>query len=283
MLASNPFAQLSASVSPTLMQAFVAVMALLVVVGTITDMVHKGSAAYFFNNMAKARSRATRPVSKGQKIGIAAKTLVVDVMASGEFCNQKRRIAHLLGMYGFVIYAAATAVMVFYYATPASPAPAYWPLAWHIGALMVVVGGMWFWFFIRADVSAEGRSPFRFMQADLFVVSLVLSVLFGLAWSFAQSAGMAMWAWVFLGFYLLATTVLFASVPWSKFAHMFFKPAAAFQKRVIKADGSRENMPEDYDLTDPAVQAKYPDIPTYMGKNPADMGLGIKRESPRHY
>jgi hypothetical protein len=28
-----------------------------------------------------------------------------------------------------------------------------------------------------------------------------------------------------LGLYLLATTILFGSVPWSKFAHMFYKPA----------------------------------------------------------
>jgi hypothetical protein len=64
---------------------------------------------------------------------------------------------------------------------------------------------------------------------------------------------------------------------------MFFKPAAAFQKRVIKADESRENLPADYDLTDPDVQARYPDIPEYMGKTPPNMGLGIKREAPHHY
>jgi len=46
--------------------------------------------------------------------------------------------------------------------------------------------------------------------------------------------------------------VLFGTVFWSKFAHMFFKPAAAFQKKIIMADGSRENLPDEYDLTDPA-------------------------------
>jgi len=64
---------------------------------------------------------------------------------------------------------------------------------------------------------------------------------------------------------------------------MFFKPAAAFQKKVAMADGSRENLPEDFDLSDPEVQARFPDIPMYMGTNPPDMGLGIKREAPRHY
>ena len=64
---------------------------------------------------------------------------------------------------------------------------------------------------------------------------------------------------------------------------MFFKPAAAFQKKVAHADGSQENLPSDFDLTDPAVQAKFPDIPEYMGKNPAYMGPGIKRDDPHHY
>ena len=64
---------------------------------------------------------------------------------------------------------------------------------------------------------------------------------------------------------------------------MFFKPAAAFQKKVAMADGSRLNLPDDYDLSDPEVQAKFPDIPEYMGANPPNMGLGIKRESANHY
>jgi hypothetical protein len=47
--------------------------------------------------------------------------------------------------------------------------------------------------------------------------------------------------------YVIATTVLFGSVPWSKFAHMFFKPAAAFEKRVSAANGSRSNLPAPAD------------------------------------
>ena len=83
-------------------------------------------------------------------------------------------------MYGFVIYVVTTAIMVFGYPTPATPAPASLPILWYIGALMVCLGGYWFWFFIRVDVAAEGNSPFRFVRADLFIVSLVLSTT--LAW-----------------------------------------------------------------------------------------------------
>ena len=63
---------------------------------------------------------------------------------------------------------------------------------------------------------------------------------------------------------------------------MFFKPAAAYQKKITKADESRENLPADYDLSDPETQRKFPDIPMYMGDNPEYMGLGIKREAPKH-
>jgi hypothetical protein len=121
------------------------------------------------------------------------------------------------------------------------------------------------------------------MRADLFILSLLATATFALLWSATQAADIAVWSTLFFALFILSSTVLFGGVLWSKFAHMFFKPAAAFQKRVTKADGSAENLPIMSDLTDPAVQARYPDIPEYMGKNPPNMGLGIKRESPNHY
>ena len=67
---------------------------------------HKGSAQYFFENLRKSKAKAARPVGGGELVSIAVQTAVVDVLASGEFCNPRRRIAHLLGMYGFVLYVA---------------------------------------------------------------------------------------------------------------------------------------------------------------------------------
>ena len=171
-------------------------------------------------------------------MSIAVQTAVVDVMASGEFCNMRRKIAHLLAMYGFVIYVVTTAIMVFAYPTPATPTPSQLPTLWYIGALMVCLGGYWFWFFIRVDVAAEGNSPFRFVRADLFVVSLVLGTTFGLIWAYVWRRRATGWATFSWPLYLIDTTVLFGSIPWSKFAHMFFKPAAALQKRKSKANGS---------------------------------------------
>jgi len=154
---------------------------------------------------------------------------------------------HAAAAYGFVIYVVTTVIMVFVYPTPAAPTPANLPTLWYIGALMVCLGGYWFWFFIRVDVAAEGNSPFRFVRADLFIVSLVLSVTFGLVWACIQATGNVAWAYVFLALYLLTTTMLFGSIPWSKFSHIFFKPAAALEKRVAEANGTRSNLPAPAD------------------------------------
>jgi hypothetical protein len=264
MFAINPFAELAASVPPVLMQAYVLAMIALVAAGTLFDIVHKGSARYFFANWRRTKGR---PLGGGELASIAARTAVVDVLASGEFCNARRRVAHLLTMYGFILHALATVAMVF------GGTSDVWPHLWWIGGIMVLAGGYWFWFFIRVDVAAEGSTPLRVMRADLFILSLLASVTLGLLWAWLGGL-------VLLALYILATTVLFAGVPWSKFAHMFFKPAAAFEKRVSRADGTAENLPT---LTrdDPEQQQRH--SMELLREAPMDMGLGIKREAPRHY
>lgn len=280
MFTTNHFAELSATIPPSVMQAYVILMVLLVAGGTLFDVIHKQSAKYFFRKGKKSEQNAVRHVSSGDKVSLAVKTTVSDVLTSSEFCNPKRRVAHLLGMYGFVIYLIATIVMVF--ADPASAgSPGIWPLLWAVGALMVCVGGYWFWFFIRVDVSSEGQSPFRVIRADLFILSLLASVTFGLIWAFLQSAGGGAWSMIFLGLYLIATTVLFAGVPWSKFSHMFFKPAAAYQKKVAVANGALDNLPRVADRTNPEDRDRH--SMELLKDAPLNMGLGIKREQPRHY
>jgi len=275
MFASNPFAEISASVPPALMQAYVVLMVVLVVAGTLFDVVHKGSARYFFENWRRSKGKGARSLGGGELVSIAVKTGVVDVLTSGEFCNPRRRIAHLLGMYGFVIYVVTTAILIFGYPTTATPAPGIVPLLWWIGGLMICVGGYWFWFFIRVDVAAEGNSPFRVVRADLFILSMLASATLGLIWAVAGGG-----TGVLFGLYVIATTVLFGGVPWSKFAHMFFKPAAAFEKRISKADGTAENLPTQT-RDDPEQQKRH--SMELLQDAPMDMGLGIKREAPRHY
>lgn len=247
MFSSNPFAELSAYISPGVMQTYIVVMIVLVAAGTIYDVLHKKSARYFLQNMRKSKASATREVGGGEMVSLAIKTAVIDVAASGEFCNPRRRIAHLLTMYGFVAFAASTAIMIFQYPTPATSTPAILPQLWWLGASMVCIGGYWFWFFIRVDVAAEGSSPFRIMRADLFILSLLGSATFALVWAYLQATSHP-WTMAAFGLHILATTLLFGSVPWSKFAHMFFKPAAAFEKRVSAANGSRSNLPAPADV-----------------------------------
>ena len=261
MFTSNPFAELSLSLSPLAIQIYVAVMIFLVVGGTLVDMIHKRSAKYFFANWRNAQDKATHQVGGGEILSLAVQTGVVEVMTSAEFCSARRRISHLFTMYGFLIYVATTVVMVFGYPTPATPTTTVLPLLWCIGALMVCLGGYGFWFFIRVDVAAEGNSPFRIMRADLFILSLLASVSLGLIWAYLPVAGSA-WSHLLLGLYVIATTLLFGAIPWSKFSHMFFKPAAALQKRVENANGSRSNLP---------VAADKPEV------------FRSARQQPRHY
>jgi hypothetical protein len=279
MFTSNPFAALSMSIPPAVMQTYVVLMIVLVAAGTLFDILHKGSAKYFFENWRKSKNKGSQQVGGGKMVSLAIKTGLVDVLTSGEFCSARRRVAHLLTMYGFVIYVITTAVMVFGYPTSATPTPGILPLLWWIGGLMVCLGGYWFWFFIRVDVAAEGNSPLRVMRADLFILSLLSSVTLGLVWAFLLAAA-SPWTNVLFGLYVIATTVLFGSVPWSKFAHMFFKPAAAFEKRVSEANGTVQNLPT---LTrdDPAQRERH--SMELLRDAPMDMGLGIKREPPRHY
>ena len=96
---SNPFSELLAFIPSGVMQAYVILMILLVVGGTMLDIMHKQSAKYFFENSKKAQSGARRPVGAGRKAGLAVKTVAGEVLTSSEFCNSKRRLSHLMTMY----------------------------------------------------------------------------------------------------------------------------------------------------------------------------------------
>ena len=169
----------------------------------------------------------------------------------------------MLGMYGTILFWVTSVVLIFKYSDGVA-APSYIPIIWHVGAIMTCLGGYWFWFFLRVDVSAEAHPWYRIITADLFVLALLACATFGLAWSYFQSSGMTGLSYLFLILFILANVVLFGGVYWSKFAHMFYKPGAAIQKNLAEADGSRDNLPPPADA-------------------PEQFGLGIKREQPKHY
>ena len=264
MITINPFAILSNSVPSVVVQVFVIVMIILVIVGTFFEMIHKKNVQYFFQNAKKAKQSATRTLGVGKKTSIVIKSLATDVITTAELGAGKRRIAHVLGMWGTIIFWITSVIMIFCYSKTESVTPSIYPLLWHLGAIMTCIGGYWFWFFLRVDVSAEGNPWYRVVRADLFVLSLVITSTLGLIWSYLQSANFAGWDTLFLVLFGLSNIVLFGGVYWSKFAHMFYKPGAAIQKNLAEADGSRDNLPPPAD-------------------KPEQFGLGIKREAPKHY
>jgi hypothetical protein len=240
MFTSNPFAELTVFLPPLIMQVYIVLMILAVAIGTLFDMLHKSSALFFVRQWQQSKAAAEHSLSGGEAVSLAARTLLKEVASSGEFCNPQRRVSHLLMMYGFLLYLSTTMVMIFAYPSPATPTPVILPVLWNTGALMVLVGGYWFFFLLRVNVAHEGHSPFHLMRADLFIVSLLASVSFALIWEMVQTAGNLGATKITFGLYIFFTTVLFVAVPWSKFAHMFYKPVVAFQRRMEEANGSSD-------------------------------------------
>ena len=84
MISINPFAVLAETVPPIFMQWFVIVMAILVVVGTLLDIIHKKNVKYFFENAKKAKLSAKKTLSNGEKISVISKTIVTDIATTSE-------------------------------------------------------------------------------------------------------------------------------------------------------------------------------------------------------
>jgi len=238
MFTNNPFADLTVFLPPIAMQVYIILMILAVIIGTLADMMHKGSGTYFAQRRKRAKADATRALSGADKATLAIKTVAVEVATAGEFCNPQRRFSHLLMFYGFLLYVTTTVIMIFGYPTHATPTPAIIPLLWNIGVIMLLIGGYWFFFLLRVNVARDGQPVFRLVLADLFIVTLLGSVTFALLWVMVQTTGNLAATKIFFGLYILFTTLLFGSVRWSKLAHMFFKPVVAFQRRVEEASGA---------------------------------------------
>ena len=90
MFLTNPFLLLSETVPAILMQAFVILMALLVIIGTLLDIIHKKNVKYFFENAKKAKLSATKTLSTGERISVISKTIVSDIATTSELGAGKR-------------------------------------------------------------------------------------------------------------------------------------------------------------------------------------------------
>ena len=264
MITNNPFSGLSELIAPIAMQGFAIAMIALVAIGTLIDIIHKKNVKYFFDNAKKAKKSAKIELTSTQRTSVILKTVAHDIATTAELGRGKRRVAHVLGMYGTIIFWVTSALLIFSFPTAGSSTPSSLTIMWHVGAIMTCLGGFWFWLFLRVDVLAEAHPWYRIIKADLFVLALLACATFGLAWSYTQFSGMIELSYLFLVLYITSNLVLFGGVYWSKFAHMFYKPGAAIQKNLAEADGSRDNLP-------PLADA------------PKQFGLGIKREQPKHY
>ena len=217
MLLTNPFSEIASFIPPVFMQAFVIIMILSVIISTLLDMAHKKNAKYFFINLKKSKEAAKRQVSTAKKTSIIVKTVASDIMTTSELGAGQRRVAHLLGMYGSIVFWITTFIMIFFYSNPSIITPYFLPALWHLGALMTCLGGYWFWFFLRVDVSAEGHSWRRIIRADLFVLSLVTASTFALAWSYFQSIDMIILSSLFLTLFVISNILLFGGVYYVNF------------------------------------------------------------------
>jgi hypothetical protein len=77
MFTSNPFAELSAFISPAVMQTYVVVMIILVAAGTIYDVLHKKSARY----ASRCPATAARPTA-----GTSRKRPCTTTSTKGRYC-----------------------------------------------------------------------------------------------------------------------------------------------------------------------------------------------------
>ncbi len=140
MITINPFSVLAEDIPAMVMQTFVIIMGLLVVLGTLIDIIHKKNVKYFFENAKKAKKSANKILTTGEKTKVVFKTLASDIATTSELGAGKRRAAHLLGMYGTILFWIGSVIMIFCYANSSST-PLVWPIMWHVGAIMTVLGG----------------------------------------------------------------------------------------------------------------------------------------------
>ena len=114
MLSNNPFQILAETVPVIFMQGFVFLMGILVIVGTLLDIIHKKNVKYFFENAKKAKKNAKIELSTSKKTSVILKTVTNEILTTSELGRGKRRIAHLLVMYGTILFLVTSIIMIFF-------------------------------------------------------------------------------------------------------------------------------------------------------------------------
>ena len=145
-----------------------------VIVGTVLDMMHKQSAKYFFEKAERAQKDAKRQLGGGEKAGLAVQTLANEVLTSSEFCNTRRRISHLLTMYGFVFF-VVTFIFIFVVFVV-------------FGVFVVPVAAVFFVFVVVSFVAIVFLSFFVFVVSFVFVVVFLSSLVHSGSMSYSKNS-----------------------------------------------------------------------------------------------
>ena len=136
------------------------------------DIIHKKNVKYFFENAKKAKKSAKIELTTGQRTSVILKTVAHDIATTAELGRGKRRVAHVLGMYGTIIFWVTSALLIFSFPTAGSSTPS---VNYNVACrcnndlfrwLLVLV-------FLRVDVLAEAHPWYRIIKADLFVLALI--------------------------------------------------------------------------------------------------------------
>ena len=141
MITNNPFSTLAETIPSVAMQGFVIAMAALTLVGVLIDILHKKNVKYFFDNAKKAKKNAKVELTSGKRTAVILKTVAHDIATTSELGWGKRRLAHVLGMYGTIIFWICSAILIFSYSSVGIQTPASLTALWHIGAILTCLGG----------------------------------------------------------------------------------------------------------------------------------------------
>ena len=117
MLTYNPFSTLSETIPAFAMQGFVIAMVALTLIGVLVDIRHKKNVKYFFENAKKAKKNAQIELSTAKRTSVILKTVAHDIATTSELGWGKRRLAHVLGMYGTIIFWVCSAILIFSYSS----------------------------------------------------------------------------------------------------------------------------------------------------------------------
>lgn len=193
--------------------------------------------------------RRITPATSGQAACAGAATEATHAALSlkyldgghGQGCNNAddaytlwRRRMHHLTFYGFMLCFAATSVGTLYHYLLDWPAPYEWPslpkLLGTVGGLSLMVGTAGLWHLNRQRHPLQGDAAQKPMDLGFIALLFLISASGLLLWLARGTPAMTLLLCLHLG----AVMALFATMPYSKFAHGIYRGAALLRHAVEK-------------------------------------------------